>query len=569
MNDQEFLRIIEFIESTRAPFNLEIPGMSQDSDWAITSYLVTARLQEKDVSISDLIRVSGLTYGTAHRRINGLIEQGLIDVAPASPTGKSHSLRPSEKLLDAFRSLVSHVKSLVATLVGQRDDSQNSDQYYFGEPRGFIERSLPPTDLPTSHGGATRRLRFLFHDDNYFAALRNLWIDFRANAGRSEDFQLTPMQEMYETALSNGARDESEFDIITLNYPWLAEFAQKDLIAPLDIDVRELSSNLGDFHPAALECVTYADRLFGLPLYVTVESLLARRDIFEENALPYPTTLKELLAVARRLHRPKRGQYGLAWNGAKGMPIASAFMFLLNAHGGAVIAHDEPGTGIRSRRSRPQGTRCCLDEKPAHATLAFMQQLLAVSPPDTLAFDWEDSLAEFMSGHAALCYAWSMRAARLELDLQSKVKGKIKILPHPNLLGVRRSVPLGGFVLAVPRNLPPARAALAQQAIRWMTSSEAMKSSAKYDLPIAPRFSVNSDPDLKVVSMLVSFVDDMARNGLICNSMRPLTPVYTHIEEILGVEIHNALCGLTSHENALSSAHERIQAVLDSVLSQP
>ena len=51
--------------------------------------------------------------------------------------------------------------------------------------------------------------------------------------------------------------------------------------------------------------------------------------------------------------------------------------------------------------------------------------------------------------------------------------------------------------------------------------------------------------------------------------MRPLTPVYTHIEEILGVEIHNALCGLTSHENALSSAHERIQAVLDSVLSQP
>jgi multiple sugar transport system substrate-binding protein len=565
MNDQEFLRIIEFIESTRAPFTLQIRGMSPDSDWALTSHLVKAKLRQQDVAISELIKASGLTYGTAHRRVNCLIDQGLIDIVPASPTGKSHLLLPSRALLEGFESLAIHVKSLVATLVGHRDDSQSSDQYYFGEPRGSIERLLPPTDLLTSQGGAGKRLRFLFHDDNYFVALRNLWIDFRANAGRSEDFKLARLQELYEAALANGARSESQFDIVTLNYPWLAEFARKELISPLDIDISAPSANLGDFHPVALECVRYEDRLYGMPLYVTVESLLARRDVFEDNALPYPTTLKDLLSVARRLHKPKRAQYGLVWNAARGMPVASAFMFFLNAHGGAVIVDEASAAQTRSKTSRRKGTRACLDGKAAHATLAFMQQLLSVSPPDTLAFNWEDSFNEFMSGRAALCYAWSMRAARLELDFRSKVKGKVEFLPHPNLHGVRRSVPLGGFFLAVPSNLPPERAALAQQAMRWMTSSEAMRSSVQNELPVAPRFSVSSDPDLNVVSPIVSFVDSLARNGLICNSMRPLTPVYTRIEEILGVEIHDALCGSTSHEDALRSAHTRVQELLDSL----
>src|SRR5580698_5403636 len=166
MNDEEFLRIIEFIENTRAPFTVQIPGMSPDSDWALTSYLVKARLQQRDVSMSDLIKVSGLTYGTAHRRINCLVDHGLIHIIPASPGGKSHLLLPGQTLLAGFETLAIHVKSLVATLLGHRDDSQSSDKYYFGEPRESIDRLLPPTDLLTSHGGSAKRLRLLFHDDN-------------------------------------------------------------------------------------------------------------------------------------------------------------------------------------------------------------------------------------------------------------------------------------------------------------------------------------------------------------------------------------------------------------------
>jgi multiple sugar transport system substrate-binding protein len=563
MNDYELLRIIEFTDSTRAPFVAHIPAIAPDSDWSITSHLVKAKLQQRDVTISQLIKVSGLAYGTAHRRIHQLIEQRLIDVAPASPGGKAHVLIASRELLERFERLALQVKSLITTLMGHRDDSQRSDQYYFGEPRGMLEQMLPPADLLTLRGGTSKRLKFLLHDDNYFAALRNLWIDFRANAGSSEDFRLAGLPELYEAALSNSARSESEFDIVALNYPWLAEFVRKELIAPLHDDSHPNYARVRDFHPAALECVTHEGRPYGLPMYVTVESLVARRDIFEANALAYPATLAELLAVARRLNKPRRGQYGIVWNAARGMPIASAFMFLLNAHGGAVLTDDDGCEWGRSTPSRP--ARAALDTDAAHATLAFMRELLAVSPPGTLSFDWEDSLTEFMTGRSALCYAWTMRAARLELDLRSKVKGMVKFLPHPNLRGVRRTAPLGGFFLAIPSNLPPRRAALAQQALRWLTSSEAMKSNAKDELPIAPRFSMSSDPDLDTISPIVSFVDKLARNGLICNTMRPLTPVYSRIEEMLGVDVHDALSGATSPETMLRNAQRKVQALLEAV----
>jgi multiple sugar transport system substrate-binding protein len=300
-------------------------------------------------------------------------------------------------------------------------------------------------------------------------------------------------------------------------------------------------------------------------MFANVESLLARRDIFEANAIQYPASLKDLLTVARRLHKPKRGQYGLAWNAARGMPIASAFMFFLNAHGGTVIDAEEKTAPGRSRSDRKPRVRATLDTPQAHATLAFMQRLLSVSPPDTLAFTWEDSLNEFMSGRAALCYAWSMRAARLELDLRSKVKGKVEFLPHPNIHGVRRSVPLGGFCLAVPSNLPPERAAVAQEAIRWLTSSDAVQSRGRNALPIATRFGVGSDPEMTAISHIVNFVDNLVRHGLVCNTMRPITPVYSRIEDLLGVEIHNALCGLISPEAALQKIQAKAQDLLDSI----
>jgi multiple sugar transport system substrate-binding protein len=569
MNDLELLRVVDFVGQTRTPFVELVAGAEVDASWTITSHLIKAELLDRKLSVTELIQASGLSYGTAMRRIGKLIETGLIVRHAASETGKSYTLGASPALRNSFVQYAHRIKALLAEAVGQREDSRSDERYHFGDLRTSIAELLPPEALRLRLEGASHGVKFLFHDDNYFRSLRDLWTDFRANAGSREDFTMLELPALYDTLLSNATLPESAFDIVALNFPWLPEFADKELVAPLHDTPRESRVAWHDFHPTVWETGAWRARQFGVPLYVTVESLAARRDLFSDANLAYPRSLKELLSAARQLHAPRRRRYGISWNAARGMPVASAFMFFLNANGGSVLVDESavrPGLGAGG--ADPQW-RAALDTPAALATLRFMRELLSVSSPDVLEYDWNRSMAEFMSGGSAMCYVWSMRAARFEFDLLSKVKGRVQYLPHPNAAGVRCAVPIGGFLLAVPSNLPKERAALALQAIRWMTSSNSMRTQVRNGFPVAPRFSVNSDPEMSATSPIVGFVDRLAGQGLLTNAMRPLTPVYTRIEEALGEEIHDALTGAVPDERALERAQTRIAGLLEAISSQP
>jgi len=563
MNDIELLRVVDFVGRTRTPFVGLVAGAEVDASWTITSHLIKCELLDRRPTVTELVRASGLPYGTATRRIQKLVDAGLIVKVSAGETGKSYVLAPSATLRASFIGYAQQIKALLAEAVGQRDDTRSDERYYFGDLHSSITELLPPEALRLRQEGATHGLKFLFHDDNYFNSLRDLWTDFRANAGSREDFTLLKLPALYDTLLRNATLPESAFDIVALNFPWLSEFADKELIAPLDEPPYEGLISGHDFHPTVWEAGTWKLHQYGVPLYVTVEGLTARKDLFSDLNLRYPRTLNELLNTARRLHAPRRKRYGLSWNGARGMPIASAFMFFLNAHAGSVIEKVATPEDRGRDPAKPLRWRAALDSDAAIATVRFMRELLLVSSPEVLEHDWNRSMSEFMAGGSALCYVWSMRAARFEFDLLSKVKGNVRYLPQPNLNGVRCAVPVGGFLLAVPGNLPRERTAVALQAIKWMTSSKAMRTQVRNGFPVAPRFSVSSDPEMSATSPVVGFVDRLAKQGLLRNDMRPLTPVYTRIEEVLGEKIHDALSGKVPDERALSLAQQQIQALLD------
>lgn len=74
-----------------------------------------------------------------------------------------------------------------------------------------------------------------------------------------------------------------------------------------------------------------------------------------------------------------------------------------------------------------------------------------------------------------MAYVWTMRAARFEYDIHSAVKRKVRYLPHPAGPGGTNLSPMGGFLLAVPANLPEHRARRAYEAIASMASRDAMR----------------------------------------------------------------------------------------------
>ena len=98
-----------------------------------------------------------------------------------------------------------------------------------------------------------------------------------------------------------------------------------------------------------------------------------------------------------------------------------------------------------------------IDTEAGRHALDYMRKLLAISPPNVLDMDWDASLDLFMAGEAAMAYCWSMRAARLEYDVRSRVKRRVRYLPQPAGPNGSNISPLGGFLLAVPANLPEER----------------------------------------------------------------------------------------------------------------
>ena len=191
-----------------------------------------------------------------------------------------------------------------------------------------------------------------------------------------------------------------------------------------------------------------------------------------------------------------------------------------------------------------------------------MHRLVEISPHDILEKAWDEALGVFLSGRSAMAYCETMRASRLDGDVHSVVRRKVQYVPQPAGLGASRVTPIGGYLLIIPSNLPEERVKLAAEAISWMTSHDAMKAHVTNGFPIAPRFSVSADPELVVTSPLVRVVETFARRHLLQTWQRPAVPQYTAIEAVLGDEIHAALSGRKSDDDALSSAAERMARIL-------
>jgi multiple sugar transport system substrate-binding protein len=561
MTEYELLRIITFLERMRTPYDKLLKASEPDPNWNIILYLMKKHLRGENVTMSSLASAADVPFASAMRRIHKLIENGDIQLRQRGTTGKSHYLEPSRKLAIGFTDYAAKVKGLLADTFGLKTGSGDSEDYYFGGSY-FAGQIIPPLEIMEKTKESGPELRFLLHDDNYFASMRDMWSDFRSKLSARKNFNLLSLPELREEVFANAKRIESDYDVIAINMPWLGESVGHNVAQPLTESLKSSSINPLDFHPNIWATGTWDRTQFGIPIYCTIETLCARKDLFEEHSITQPTSFEKVIEAAKVLHNPKRGIHGVVWNAARGMPISHSFMFFMGCCGSPVI--DIPPARLHVDYSKMQGEamRPRILSEAGRNTLKYMHELLALSPPDILSIDWNKALEYFMTGHAAMTYCWTMRAARFEYDIHSVVKRKVSYFPHPHGPGGTSVSPIGGFLLAVPASLPPERARLAFEAISWMASPAAMKEHVKNGFPVAPRFSVSADPEAAASTPIVSFVDKLAKQNKIQNWQRPPVPEYHHIEEILGEEIFAALNGECSDDEALTRSQNRIDAVM-------
>jgi len=119
------------------------------------------------------------------------------------------------------------------------------------------------------------------------------------------EIETFPFEE-YQGRLMTAVRDGEGPDIMSLDQPWIPQFAEAGVLVPVDDMVAASDADFEDqFFPAAWASTLWKDQMWSVPLGFDVwETLVWNPDLFEAAGLDPdspPTTWAELLVYAEAL----------------------------------------------------------------------------------------------------------------------------------------------------------------------------------------------------------------------------------------------------------------------------
>src|SRR5271155_2203452 len=214
--------------------------------------------------------------------------------------------------------------------------------------------------------------------------MRNMWADFRNNMASRKNFDLRKLPRLHDRLVENARLAVSEYDIVAINAPWLGEAVKNKLVIPLDEHIKSAGLSSLDFHPSVWSMGSWRGQQFGIPIYCTIELLAARSDLFEKDKIEYPTTFEKTVAAAKHFHAPAKNRYGIAWNGGRGMPIASTFMFLMGCCGESILRIPKTSLAMGVDEARGEQLRPQIQSDAGLRVLDYLHKLKEVPPPDVV-----------------------------------------------------------------------------------------------------------------------------------------------------------------------------------------
>lgn len=219
-------------------------------------------------------------------------------------------------------------------------------------------------------------------------------------------------------------------DLALIDSVWVAEFAERGYLQPLETIDFSLSTHLRtDFLPALLARSEIGGRLLAMPAEADVSGLWFRKDWIAAEDLTPPTTWPELIKLARHFQQPQvrqryaLGCHPLTFAGSSAAGEATTFQLLpvLWSAGADVLAAGE----------------VVLNSPAAVAALTFLRDLVnryQLASPAVTDHDRDAAATAIASGHAALAiggsYEWKMIGQISGWAPAERVR-RIGIVPFP------------------------------------------------------------------------------------------------------------------------------------------
>jgi multiple sugar transport system substrate-binding protein len=561
MTREELLRILDFVDTTRGLTEDRVGFSLVDPRWNLISFAVRRHYEGKLITTTSMAMAANVPYGSALRRIKELIEDKLLIKRARSKTGKSFSLHPTKKLIHDFESVALQLKSHVGNTFGFTSEEDNISDFYFGGSY-MASRILSFPSAMKQGIGYDHVLRILTPSDPTFKTLS----DFSKNldefsGGRLQIINL-PLDELHDEITQNAENSMSKYDIVAIDLPWIGEFVDRGIIAPLNEIIERERYRFSDFHNTAWKASGINGEQYALPIQPTSELLFYRKDLFDEAGLTAPQSTEDVIFAAKILHRSHSGLSGIVMNYGPGTPVAHTFIQTLADFGQPVINLPKIENDYGTENLSGEHFRPLIDSEAGYLAAEYMIELLSYAHPSSLNCNWDLRIKLFSQAKAAMTYGWSIRASVFELDEGSLVHDKVAYVPHPHGPDARTVSPIGGFSLAIPSNLSEKRAQKAWKMMEYLARPELMKWYVQNGNLSSPRYSTSADPEVRRMSNLIEQVDAMEKKGQLQIWPRPPIAEFSDIIHILGEEIHQLMKGECDIAKALKTSQQRVDRLM-------
>jgi multiple sugar transport system substrate-binding protein len=395
--------------------------------------------------------------------------------------------------------------------------------------------------LAQSQPYAGVKLNVASQNDQFSGPLVTLAPEFEKATGIKVSVDVLSYPELLTKITADFIGKTKGYDVVTTDIVWAGQFKEQgytvDLGPWIERDKTELK--LDDIYPVAMKALgQYDGKQIAYPFAGYAAVLAYRKDLYAAKGLTPPKTVQELIKDAYALTDRAANQYGFVANGQKGPAVAQDWMQYNAQLGGSIL--DAKGKPALNSAANIESLK------------VYKDLFTKAAPPGAVGYDWGGREESFRQGLAANMQSWSVGASGYDDPKQSKVVGKVGILPAPPGEGLQQKYGFGGWGLGINAGIDERQKEAAWVYIKWVTSAPIQKKMAQLGGGGFIRMSNVADPDLVKQFPFLPVLDTVFRNG--DGDYRPRIPQYPEIQDALGTAVNAVLVGDADPKAALDKA---------------
>ena len=348
------------------------------------------------------------------------------------------------------------------------------------------------------------------------------------------------------------ATQGGQFDIMTIGMYEAPIWGKKGWLTELKTDA---AYDVDDLLPAVRGGLTVGGKLYAAPFYGESSMLMYRKDLADKVGVTVPErpTWTQVADLAKKIHDPKNGVYGICLRGKPGWGDNMAFLStLVNTHGGQWF----------DMQWKPQ-----IDTKPWKDAITFYVDLLKnYGPPGSSSNSFNEILALTNSGKCGMWIDATIAASFVSDPKQSKVADQMAFAQAPTAVTPKGANWLWSWNLAIPAGSKKVDAA--QKFVSWATSKDYIQLVAKTNgwanVPTGTRKSTYASADFQKAARFASAELKAIESANPNDSTLPKSP-YTGVQFAaipefqsigiaVGQQMSAALAGKTTVDAALKAS---------------